>query len=114
MAGEWVPIVLFLCIVGIIAVSLHFASKRENCRQETIRAALERGQELTEEVVMSLTPKRSKNTALYIALPTVGLAIALLIFGTGTGETDAAWASVFPFFLGVGIIISWYIDKKES
>ena len=112
MAGEWIPIILFICILGIVAVSLHFASKREYFRQETIRAAIEKGQELTEEVVMSLTPNKPKNTALYIGLPTVGLAVALLIFGIGTGETEAAWASVFPLFLGAGVIISWYIDKK--
>ena len=114
MSGEWVPIVFFLCVLGIVAVSLFFATRREFSRQETIRAAIEKGQELTDEIVQSLTPKRSKNIALYIALPTVGLSIALLIFGLGIGDSEAAWAAVFPFFLGVGIIISWYIDRKYS
>ena len=114
MAEIWIPITLFLCIFGIVTVSLFFNARRESSRQDTIRAAIERGQELTEEVVKSLTPeKKPSSWGLALGLPTVGIGIALLIFGVGTGETDAAWASVFPFFLGLGFIVYWYLEQKE-
>jgi len=108
----WIPIVLFLSIFGIVAVTLFFNSKREYSRQETIRAAIERGQELTEDVVKSLTPPKSNNSGLAFGLPCAGLGIALLIFGLGIGEAEAAWASVFPFFFGMGFIVFWYIEQK--
>ena len=113
MQGEWIPIIMFLCILGIVAIAFYFNSKRENDRQNTIRAAIERGQELTEEVVKSLTPvKKSSNWGLALGLPSIGLGVALLIFGLGIGEMETGWASVFPFFLGMGFIIYWYLEQK--
>jgi Domain of unknown function (DUF6249) len=113
MSEFWIPIILFICIFGIVAVLLFFNSKREESRQATIRAAIERGQELTEEVVKSLTPPKSNNFGLAFGLPIVGLGIALLIFGMGIGESEAAWASVFPFFFGMGFVVFWFIEQKE-
>ncbi len=110
----WIPIVLFIVIFGIVAAVMFFNSKKEQARQETIRAAIERGQELTEDVVKSLTPPKSKNGVLHFGIPIVGLGVALLIFGLGIGESEAAWASVFPFFFGLGFVVSWYIEQKRS
>lgn len=112
MAGEWIPIVFFIAILGIVAVIFFFNSKRESYRQETIRAAIEKGQELTEDVVKSLTPPKNKNIGLAIGLPIVGLGVALLIFGLGIGEAEAAWAAAFPFFFGLGFLVYWYIERK--
>ena len=110
----WIPIVMFISIFGIVAAVLYFNTKREQARQETIRAAIERGQELTEDVVKSLTPPKSRNGVLHLGIPIIGLGVALLIFGMGIGEPEAAWASVFPLFFGAGFVVSWYIDKKRS
>ena len=113
MSEFWIPIILFICIFAIVAVVLYFNSRREESRQATIRAAIERGQELTEDVVKSLTPvKGNSNWGLAFGLPFVGLGIALLIFGMGTGDNDAAWASVFPFFFGLGFVVFWYLEQK--
>ncbi len=113
MSEFWMPITLFICIFGIVAVTLFFNSKREGNRQATIRAAIEKGQELTEDMVKSLTPeKANSNWGLAFGLPIVGLGIALLIFGMGIGESEAAWASVFPFFFGLGFVVFWYLEQK--
>ena len=112
MSEFWIPIILFLSIFGIVAVLLYFNSKREESRQATIRAAIERGQELTEDVVKSLTPSKSNNFGLAFGLPIVGLGIALLIFGLGIGESEAAWASVFLLFFGLGFVVFWFIEQK--
>ena len=113
MSEFWIPIILFLCIFGIVAVVLYFNSRHEESRQATIRAAIERGQELTEDVVKSLTPvKTNSKWGLACGLPFVGLGIALLIFGMGIGEAEAAWASVFPLFFGLGFIVFWYLEQK--
>ena len=114
MAGEWIPIVLFISILGMVAVIFFFNTKRENSRQKTIRAAIERGQELTEDVVKSLTPPKNRNLGLAFGLPFIGLGIALLIFGLGIGEAEVAWASAFPFFFGLGFIVYWYVEQKRS
>ncbi len=115
MSDTWIPIVLFICILGIVAVALYFNSRREESRQNTIRAAIEKGQELTEEVVKSLTPvKKPSSWGLALGLPSVGLALALLIVGLGIGEPEAAWASAFPFFFGMGFIVYWYLEQKNS
>ena len=114
MSEFWIPIILFLCIFGIVAVVLYFNSRHEESRQATIRAAIERGQELTEDVVKSLTPARTPKWGLAIGLPIVGLALGLLIVGLGIGEPEAAWASAFPFFFGMGFIVFWYLEQRKS
>ena len=114
MAGEWVPITLFLTAAAIIVALIYFTFKKENSRQETIRAAIDRGQELTEDVVKSLTPPKSKNIGLAFGLPCIGLGFGMLVFGLGIGEPEAAWASAFLLFFGLGFVIYWYIDGKTS
>lgn len=114
MPGEWIPIIFFLSTALILIALLYFNSKRESSRQETIRAAIERGQELTADTVKSLAPPKAENSGLAFGLPCIGLGAGMLVFGLGIGEAEAAWASAFLLFFGLGFIIYWYIDRKIS
>lgn len=113
MHEGWVFIMLFICALGAIATFLYMNYKREAERQTTIRLAVDKGQELTAEVVASLVPKKRIGlTGLNIGMPFVGLGLAFVVFGFGIGEPDAQWGGVFPLFVGLGFIASWYIGRK--
>jgi len=114
MHEGWVFIMLFICALGAIATYLFISYKKEAERQTTIRLAVDKGQELTADVVASLVPKKRNSflTGLNIGMPFVGLGLAFVVFGYGIGEPDAQWGGVFPLFVGLGFIASWYIGRK--
>lgn len=114
MTESLIPITFFISVFGIVAVTLYFNTRREQFRQETIRSAISQGQELTEEIVKSLAPPRNRHLGLAAGLPCIGLGLGLLVFGFGINETEVAWASAFPFFLGLGFILYWQIQKKNG
>ena len=106
-------ITLLLCAFGVIAAVLYQSYKKENDRQTTVRAAIDKGQELTTSMVEALVPpKRVKMTALHIGMPFVGIGLAFMLFGYGIDVSDASWGGVFPLFFGLGFIASWYISRK--
>lgn len=112
-----VPISLFFCIFMGIFVSHFFNHKRDKERQETIRLAIEKGQELTPEMVNSLLPvkKQCMNKGLRIGLPIMALGLAQLLFGLfGVGQDKVAWSSMFPFFFGAAWVFEWYLNEKKN
>lgn len=118
MEGElWIPIVMFLCIPLSIYIWLFYSTKKEEDRQNTIRTAIDKGQELTPEIIQSLvpTPVTSKYRDLRIGLPIIGLSIGWMLFGNfGVHDPEVTWAAAFPLFFGLGFVIAWYISSKES
>ncbi len=113
----WIPIIMFLCIPASIYLWLYFGTKKEQDRQTTIRAAIDKGQELTPEIIDSLVPSpvKSKFRDLRIGLPIIGLSIGWMLYGNfGIKDPETAWAAAFPLFFGIGFIIAWYISSKES
>ena len=118
MEGElFIPIILFLSILLGVFFWLHFGSKKEEERQNTIRAAIDKGQELTSEIISSLAPSRAKSKYhdLRIGLPIIGLSIGWMLFGKfGVHDPEVTWAAAFPLFFGLGFVIAWYISSKES
>ena len=117
MDDIWIPIIMFLSILAAIYFGLFFSSKKEEERQSTIRAAIDKGQELTPEIISSLapSPNKSKYRDLRIGLPIIGLSIGWMLFGMfGIKEPEATWAAAFPLFFGLGFVLAWYISSKES
>lgn len=117
MDDLWIPIIFLLSIPLSIYFWLDYGLKRETERQTTIRSAMEKGQELTPELISSLVPTavKSKYKDLRIGLPIVGLSIGWMLFGYfGVNDREVTWAAAFPLFFGIGFIIAWYISSKES
>ena len=117
MDDLWIPIIFLLSVPLSIYFWLFYGTQKEQDRQNTIRAAIEKGQELTPDIISSLTPSKSKSKFrdLRIGLPIVGLSIGWMLFGHfGVNDKEVTWAAAFPLFFGLGFIIAWYISLKES
>jgi len=108
----YIFIVLFLSIFSVIITHLYLNYKKEAERQTTIRLAVDKGQQLTPDVVDSLVPKKLRMTGLHIGMPFVGIGLAFFLFGFGINEPNVSWGAVFPLFFGLGFIASWYISRK--
>ena len=78
--------------------------------QQTIRAALDKGHDLTPEVIDRLgQPKPSKDKDMRLGIIWLSLALALVLIGFAVPEPDALRGllagAAFPFCIGTAYII---------
>jgi hypothetical protein len=116
----WIPIVMFIATATVFVFFFWFRYRSRAEMQHTIRAALERGQELTPEIIDRLgQPKAREHADRRRAIIAIALGIAVAAFGFILGEEDAVRPflaiSAFPFTLGIGyLIISRFSEQKPS
>jgi len=120
MEEEWIPIVMFIAVAVVFVFFFWFRFRGRAEAQHTIRAALERGHELTPEIIDRLGhPKPAEDADRRKAIISIALGVAVAAFGFILGERDAVRPflaiSAFPFALGIGfLIISRFSDKPSS
>lgn len=109
---EWVPIVMFisLALVAVLFFYFRFRTRRE--MQQTVRAALDKGAELSPELLQQLgEPQRPKNADMRRGIIGVFLGIAFGAFGVLLGEEDAVRPMLaigaFPLLVGVAYLGLW-------
>ncbi len=111
MSGELIPITMFLGMTVVFIALFWFRYKSRVEMQQTFRAALDKGQELTPEIIDRLGhPKASKDRDLRYGIIWMALAVALIAFGFGIPDEDDvarifAGIAAFPFALGVAYLI---------
>ncbi len=111
MSEELIPITMFLGMTVIFVALFWFRYKSRVEMQQTFRAALDKGQELTPEIIDRLGhPKASKDRDLRYGIIWMALAVALIAFGFGIPDEDDvarifAGIAAFPFALGVAYLI---------
>lgn len=112
---DWVPIVMFV-VIGVVLCTylyLRFRTRREV--QETVRAAIERGQELTPEVLESLTgdgpggQRDLRKGVIWLAL-----AAALGILALAVDEPDVLGPAALPLMLGIAYLVLWRINPGRT
>lgn len=108
-----VPIAAFAQVVAIVWVVQAFMSRRREALLKTVRAAIERGTELSPEVIKTLgAPARDKYGDFKWGLIwlAVGLAFVTLGWAIAAGEESAevlyimAGVGSFPGFVGLVLI----------
>lgn len=119
--GILVPIVLFLVIGGTLGVVEYFKYRRRRDLQGTIRAAIEKGQELPAEVLETISnprkkPKKDQDLRRGVVLIAVGLGIGA--FGYLVGEEDAIGPLMgigsIPLLIGLGLTLLWIVRTRHD
>ena len=115
-----VPAVLFGSIVVIVWLVSHFNFKKRSTVHETLRHAIDKGQVLSDEMMVRLSlandPVRAdlRRGVLFIA---VGLAFAFLgsMVGMEDGEAIRPMIGVaaFPVFLGIAYLGLWVAGRND-
>ena len=110
MAEEWIGLAAVVGPVLLIGLFfwLRFRSRRD--MQETIRTALDKGQELTPELIERLGhPKEPKDKDMRLAVIWLAIAAGLVLIGFAIPEPDALRGilagAAFPFTIGIAYVI---------
>ncbi|PWE17373.1 hypothetical protein DDZ18_06725 [Marinicauda salina] len=121
-----VPVSLFLMVVAIVWVSMHFASKNRQNVLETVREAARSGQQLTPETIRALgMPKKTGGGDLKAGAIMIAIALALLVLGGSIAAVEPEEASevmpimagvaAFPGFIGVVLLVfGWFNREKRG
>ncbi len=110
MADEWIGLAAVLGPVLLIALFfvLRFKSRRD--MQDTIRTALDKGQDLTPELIDRLGhPKEPKDKDLRLGVIWLALAVGLALIGVAVPDPDAFRGTLagaaFPFTIGIAYML---------
>ena len=109
--GLWVPIAMFASMTIIFCVLFWFRYRTKEGMQQTFRAALDKGQELTPDVIDRLGhPKPAKDKDLRLGIIWIAVAIGLTAFGFGIPDEDDVarifmGIAAFPLVLGIAYLI---------
>jgi hypothetical protein len=119
VTGEWIG---FASVVGPVILLgvffwLRFKARRE--MQETIRAALDKGQELSPELVDRLGhPKAPKDRDFRLGVIWIAVAVGFAFLGFAIPEEEATQPLLgvagFPFVIGVAYLILNKFAKRED
>ncbi|MDH3645906.1 MAG: DUF6249 domain-containing protein [Gammaproteobacteria bacterium] len=115
----WIPIVMFVSIAAVLGLWLYFRFRTRSALQLTVRTAIEKGQDLSPELLDRLgQPKSSAYADLRRGVISIGLGAAFAIFAFVLDEQDAVRpllaVSAFPFAVGVAYLALWMFGGKDD
>lgn len=114
-----IPIIGTVVLGVILWVYIHFKHKMRADVQETIRAALDKGQELSPDLLDRMAgPQPSEDRDLRRGLINLAIGVAFVIFGTLMDDPDAFRAlsgiGAFPAMVGIAYVIMWRYGKRQQ
>jgi len=118
VAEEWIGLAAVLGPVLLIALFfwLRFKSRRD--MQDTIRVALDKGQDLSPELIDRLGhPKEPKDKDLRLAVIWLAIAIGLALIGVAVGEAEAIRGTLagaaFPLMIGIAYLVMHKFTNRD-
>lgn len=124
MVEIWVPVTALVSTTIVIA-SIFWFRYRTRCEmQNTIRAAIDKGQQLNPELIESLfQPKKvSKDKDLRFGLVWLAVALGISLFGLAIGAAEAeeevflimSGIAALPFMVGVAYLTMWKFTEPTQ
>jgi hypothetical protein len=106
-------------IAAIFGLSYYFKYRTRHDIQNTVRAAIDKGQELSPEVLERLSDALpGKYSDLRRGVLAIALGVAFFCFGFLVGEEEAEGPmmaiSTFPFLIGVAYLAIWNFTRKQD
>ncbi len=121
MNEEWIPIAMFAAIALIFFLVLYFKHRNRAEMQQTVRLALEKGTELTPDIINRLgQPEPSKNRDLRAGLIWTALAVGLVLCGfavpdpSGHALRGCLAGAAFPYAIGVAYLVMWRYGARDA
>lgn len=114
-----IPIVMFICLAVVVAIFLMFRHRSRAELQQTVRMALDKGQELTPEIIERLgQPKQPPYSDLRRALIWIATGVGFAAFGFILDEEDAVRPLIavgaFPLVIGIAYLILSRFSEKDA
>ena len=119
MAEELIPISMFMGLTVIISLFFWFRNRAQRDMQKTFRTAIDKGQELTPELIDRLgNPPPPKDKDLRLALIWLAIAAGLALTGfavpdpSGHAFRGTLAGAAFPLAIGVAYLIMWRYTER--
>lgn len=116
-----IPIVMFGTIALIVWLVVSYRHRGRADKQQTIRLALEKGAELSPELMKSISePEPPKNKDLRSGLIWLSLGVGLALCGlavpdpSGNALQGCLAGAAFPFSIGIAYIIMWRYGSSNE
>lgn len=115
MEALWIPIIGTISTAVVVSLFFYFRNKTKTEIQLTIRQSLDKGANLTPELIEKLSISTSpKVTDLRRGVVLVALGIACILAGwIGDGMQEGTAIGMFPLMLGIGFLAVWKMNKYE-
>ncbi len=115
----FVPIVLFISIAVVYALALMFKARHRVQIQQTVRQAIDKGQELTPELLEQLGQSGAgPHSDLRRGVIAVSVGLGIALFGLILGEQDAVRPLVaigaVPLLIGIAYLGLWRFASREA
>ena len=114
----WIPMAGILAPAIVVALIIWLRYRIRQDMQQTIRLALDKGQDLSPELIDRLGhPKPSKNKDMRLGVIWLAVAISLAIFGQFIPDDEAnrifLGIAAFPLFIGAAYLIIWRFAERD-
>ncbi len=121
MAEELIPIIMFLSLAAVLIFLFWFRYRSRESMNETVRMALDKGQELSPEIIDRLSQSsggKHRDLRLGIIWLSIAVGLALLALGVGNFATEALQGTLasaaLPFAIGLGYLLLYYLTGKDK
>lgn len=121
MEDTLVPIALFAAITVVVSLVYWFRYRTRGDMQLTIRTAIDRGQELSPEIIDRLGhPKAPKDQDFRLALLWLAIAAGLALCGwavpdpSGNALRGCLAGAAFPASIGIAYLIMWRFTDRNG
>lgn len=115
----FIPITLFVSLAVLLIFLAWYRHRTQAGLQETIRAALDKGAELSPELIESIgQPKPRPDSDLRRALVSLAIGIGFIAFGYILDEEDAVRPlmaiGAFPILIGIAYLVMWRFEERRN
>jgi hypothetical protein len=113
----WVPLTMFIGLSVVLSLWVWFRYKAKKELQKTIRAAIEKGESLSTELIESLvnppvSPQRDLRRGVIYTLFAVGFAAFGLILGEEDAVRPLIGIAMLPLSIGTGFLLMHRFGKS--
>ena len=115
----WIPLSMFIGLTVVMTVWVWVRYKAKLDTQITIRSAIERGQELSSDLIEQLVnppvpPHRDLRRGVVGVLTAVGFALFAVILGEEDAVRPLLGVAMFPLSLGVAFLLMHRFGRSDK
>lgn len=104
----------FIMVILIVAISMKNETKRRQIKYEMVNKAIEHGYQLPEYVFRDENKENRKKNPMNIAIYSIAIGLALMIFGIIKGNVNITILSMVPLLIGGGQIALYIIENRKN
>lgn len=105
--AQTVPIAFFVLVLLIVALSLYAGLRKDQQRNEVLRALIEKGAPLPAELLVPAAPGKSD---LRRGLVLVGAGLGLMVMLAALADRGVWTAGLLPLLMGAGYLLAWKLE----